>query len=433
MMDGIPVALMEAMAAGAPVVASRISGIPELIEDGESGMLVDPGDSSALAKSILRISQDSVLACSLAKEGARRVRSRFSLDRCTGQLLDLIDRENPPLSDPLPPASAWQHHLQFDSSGPTEQNGQRFGARILHDGRDSRVVEVLPTNHGSGGSLVVKLHADRPGQSRPASERARHEYDVMNLLTSKWLNGADRAGSSGPVPIPTDLDQKAGLLVMEASHGRRLDHLLRAGRFGGPTSREVAAAAMDRTGQWLREFQRLTAGSVDREEAADVWKTELKENLECSSPILPGQLRARAESSVTSLCANKPTLIPLASGHHGDFWPGNVLVTSDGVQVVDFEGYRPGVAHEDPAYFLLQSELFFDFPLLRRRYRLLRSAFQRGYGAEDLLASQSYRACRMSACLRLLALEAGREDRDTGLAQRRRVHRLRLALGGVLP
>jgi hypothetical protein len=101
--------------------------------------------------------------------------------------------------------------------------------------------------------------------------------------------------------------------------------------------------------------------------------------------------------------------------------------------VVDFEGYRPGVAHEDPAYFLLQSELFFDYLLLRPWYRHLGSAFQRGYGDEDLLNSASYRACRMSVCLRLLALEAGREDRDAVPPQRRRINRLRLALGEVVP
>jgi aminoglycoside phosphotransferase (APT) family kinase protein len=433
MMDGIPVALMEAMAAGAPVVASRISGIPELIEDGENGILVDPGDSSALAESIVRIARDPVLAHSLGRKGARKVRAQFSLDTCTRQLLNLIDRENPPIVEPLPPATAWQRHLQFPCSRQGDEEDRPYGVRILHDGRDSRVVEVLPTNRGSGGSLVVKVHADRPGQSRPAAERARHEYEVMASLTSRWRRGVEAEAGSGPVPRPVGLDQRAGLLVMEASQGRRLDDLLRAARSGGRSSLAAAAAAVERTGEWLRRFQGLTDSSVSPEEAVEVWKAELAENLERTAEILPARIWAQAESSVRSSGALTPARGFIPCSHHGDFWPGNVLVTSDGVQVVDFEGCRPGVAHEDLAYFLLQSELFFDFPLLRRRFRPLRSAFLRGYGNEDLPASQAYRACRMSVCLRLLAVEAGRQDCVPGPARRRRIHRLQLTLGEVVP
>ena len=47
--EGVPVVLMEAMAAGVPVVATQIAGIPELVEDGVSGFLVPPGDAEALA------------------------------------------------------------------------------------------------------------------------------------------------------------------------------------------------------------------------------------------------------------------------------------------------------------------------------------------------------------------------------------------------
>ncbi|MBW3533826.1 MAG: glycosyltransferase, partial [Gemmatimonadetes bacterium] len=57
MRDGIPVALMEAMAAGAPVVASRVSGIPELVEDGVNGLLVEPEDAGALAAAIRRLAE----------------------------------------------------------------------------------------------------------------------------------------------------------------------------------------------------------------------------------------------------------------------------------------------------------------------------------------------------------------------------------------
>lgn len=77
-MEGIPVALMEAMAAGRAVVASRLSGIPELIEDGREGLLVPPGDAVALAAAIARLLQPE-LRQQLGRAARRRVEQEFEL------------------------------------------------------------------------------------------------------------------------------------------------------------------------------------------------------------------------------------------------------------------------------------------------------------------------------------------------------------------
>jgi colanic acid/amylovoran biosynthesis glycosyltransferase len=66
--DGIPVALMEAMALGVPVVTTRTSGIPELVQDGVSGFLVAPRDEDALATAIMR-------SCTLGMQGRRELAS----------------------------------------------------------------------------------------------------------------------------------------------------------------------------------------------------------------------------------------------------------------------------------------------------------------------------------------------------------------------
>ena len=75
--DGIPNVLVEAMAAGTPVIASAVSGIPELVEHEVNGLLVAPEDAEALADSLLRLHDDPALAATLAGSGRETVASRF--------------------------------------------------------------------------------------------------------------------------------------------------------------------------------------------------------------------------------------------------------------------------------------------------------------------------------------------------------------------
>ena len=89
-MEGIPVALMEAMAAGVPVVSTRLSGIPELVADGESGLLVPEGDPGALAAAMERIARDPPLAARLAEGARRAVAERFDRARNVARLDELL-------------------------------------------------------------------------------------------------------------------------------------------------------------------------------------------------------------------------------------------------------------------------------------------------------------------------------------------------------
>lgn len=77
-MDGIPVALMEAMASGIPVISGRLPAIEELVEDGVSGLLVPPDDAIALANAISRLAGDEDLRSRLASAGRTRVAQEFS-------------------------------------------------------------------------------------------------------------------------------------------------------------------------------------------------------------------------------------------------------------------------------------------------------------------------------------------------------------------
>jgi glycosyltransferase involved in cell wall biosynthesis len=79
---------MEAMSSGLPVVASRISGIPELVEDGVSGLLAPPGDAEALAAALRRLADDPELRGRLGAEGRRTVQEGFDVERSAEQLIE---------------------------------------------------------------------------------------------------------------------------------------------------------------------------------------------------------------------------------------------------------------------------------------------------------------------------------------------------------
>ena len=89
--EGIPVALMEAMACGLPVVASRISGIPELVEDGVAGYLVPPKDVDAIALALERLASDPRLRLQMGQAARRRVESEYDLCRNAQQLARRIE------------------------------------------------------------------------------------------------------------------------------------------------------------------------------------------------------------------------------------------------------------------------------------------------------------------------------------------------------
>jgi len=91
--DGIPVTLLEAMAAGIAVVSTTVSGIPELIEDQVNGFLVPPENASALADVLQRLLTNDGLRRSISISAMETIRDRFSLDGTVPKLDEWISRE----------------------------------------------------------------------------------------------------------------------------------------------------------------------------------------------------------------------------------------------------------------------------------------------------------------------------------------------------
>jgi colanic acid/amylovoran biosynthesis glycosyltransferase len=90
--DGIPVVLMEAMAMEIATVSTYVSGIPELMEDGQSGLLVKEKDPVALADAMQHLLADSELRIKLGKSGRQKIIEEFNIDKNVAQLATLFER-----------------------------------------------------------------------------------------------------------------------------------------------------------------------------------------------------------------------------------------------------------------------------------------------------------------------------------------------------
>jgi glycosyltransferase involved in cell wall biosynthesis len=90
MAEGLPVVLMEAMALELPVVATRIMGIPELVEEGRTGLLVTPGRLDELTDALARLIADPGLRTRLGRAGRSKVVAEFDVDRSARQLREIL-------------------------------------------------------------------------------------------------------------------------------------------------------------------------------------------------------------------------------------------------------------------------------------------------------------------------------------------------------
>jgi len=87
--EGIPLTVIEAMAAGLPAVATAVGGVPEVIEDGRTGLLADAGDDAHLAELVLRLADDPGLRSQMGEAGRARTSELFSETKMHGQYLRL--------------------------------------------------------------------------------------------------------------------------------------------------------------------------------------------------------------------------------------------------------------------------------------------------------------------------------------------------------
>jgi glycosyltransferase involved in cell wall biosynthesis len=97
--EAVPMAILEAMAAGLPVLATGVGSIPDMVADGQSGLLVDPGDADAMAGALATLAADRSLREAMGAQGAQRHRERWNADTMVEGYARVLEELRPP-ADP---------------------------------------------------------------------------------------------------------------------------------------------------------------------------------------------------------------------------------------------------------------------------------------------------------------------------------------------
>ncbi|MDX1630543.1 MAG: glycosyltransferase [Thermoanaerobaculia bacterium] len=369
-MEGLPVVLMEASAAERAVVAPAFSGIPELVEDGTSGLLFPPGDPEALADRIQELLEDPEKARRLGRGARDRILESFRLGDTAAGVLRLLDRDNPS-----------ERREDRERIEPLIREGERIGVEAIHEGPDARVFEVLLAASDGSRRAILKEHRSRPGESAPPPVRAHRESSVLRELEGLRFRGL-------PLGAPGVLraEEERGLLLLERIPGDPLDRLFRRWRLRPSLGAlEEMEEVGRRAGAWLRTFQDRVSPPSPTHEPSEAWRIRVEEAIREASDR--GWLTPRGRASADGWLGRGAEMLEIGPlvARHGDFWPGNLMVTRRGadaeVGVLDFEGFGAGSPWEDPASFLMQSELFFP-PPLGSRFRRLRRGFLEGFGRD---------------------------------------------------
>ena len=87
--EGFGMVALEAMERGRPVIASAVGGLPEIVDDGVTGLLVPPGDADALGAAIRELAGDRARAAAMGAVGRARALEQFSQERCTDRIAEL--------------------------------------------------------------------------------------------------------------------------------------------------------------------------------------------------------------------------------------------------------------------------------------------------------------------------------------------------------
>ena len=108
LIEALPMCLLEAMAAGKPVIATRVGAVPRLVVDVQTGLLLEPGDLNALATAIIRLLGNPDLACQLGQNGRAHVAQHFSAEAMAKSYIGMYEQVLVSRGDRTPKEAAWE-------------------------------------------------------------------------------------------------------------------------------------------------------------------------------------------------------------------------------------------------------------------------------------------------------------------------------------
>jgi len=185
-------ALLEAMAAGAAVVASRVPGYDEVVRDGVDGLLVPPREPRALAAALRRLLDDSESRVRLTQEGLRSAR-RYDWERVAGEIEGVYDEVAGRRRQPLPRRRRQQRELfaDFHIHSHHSKDCVMPVADILERAREVGLDVVAITDHDSAaGGLEAREVADRYGVRVIVGEEVKtSEGEVIGLFLERTIPG----------------------------------------------------------------------------------------------------------------------------------------------------------------------------------------------------------------------------------------------------
>jgi glycosyltransferase involved in cell wall biosynthesis/tRNA A-37 threonylcarbamoyl transferase component Bud32 len=385
-MDGIPLSLMEAMAAGKPVVGSAISGIPELVKHEINGLLVDAAYPQRLEAAVRRLIEDPALRARLGDAGRQTVRQQFDIRRTTAALVALLDRTME-ANQPNPTTAERIRELNW-----RRLNAVAVGVRRVHESADSYVAEVTISDGVSKQEVIVRQHCgDSPHE---AQARARNEFEVLTTL---------RDSMPDSVPHLLMFDEPNAALVVHRADGKSLAGILREGH-------GRIAPALRKAGAWLRTLQEKTRTDEDWRHIVTAVVVLALQDLDLA--IAADRIVRRRHTAIADrlreLEASVAGTFRPVVGHHGNFIPENIFIGSRRIDVVDFGSYREGLPLEDVAEMLLQLEL--------RGTPKARRWFLEGYGST--ISPEGLQLFTLTRALHLLA------RKGVGRRERRQLHRI---------
>jgi hypothetical protein len=217
--DILPTVIMEAMASGLPVVSTRLVGVPEMVVDRETGVLVPPDTVAELAEALAGLAQDRALGKTLGENGRERVAERFDAAQNALQLAEKFSRlPGTTPSKPGTAAASISTTVRLIPAFPYGLKGLKpGGARLLSPGsapdwNGKEVLELL--------DQVDFLPDATYGESLWQQDTAwRQTADKLRCQLGTAVEGERFYQQARRALVTADLMRRRGLTRVESSHG----------------------------------------------------------------------------------------------------------------------------------------------------------------------------------------------------------------------